>query len=698
MADPATSFQRAFRLHREGHLAEALADYDKLLTQWPTHAEGLHYSGVALVQLGRADAAVARIEQSLRIDAHSPDAWCNLALAYQAQGRHDVAIAALQEALRRDSRQAEIWNNLAGALLTVGRAAEAEQAARQATSLAANHAPSWFNLALCLQAQARIDEALRAATRALQAAPGEIAPSGLKAQLEEALGKLTEARVTLIDALARNPEEASLHFQRAGIEERLGDLPAAAQCCDRALRLAPRHGPALSDLLFLRKRQADWHDLGSLRARFREGVAAGQPHLSPFCLLSDPSSRARQRRCAERWSALFPAAAISEARRVLSADRLRIGYLSSDFHQHATAVLSAGLFEHHDRGRFEIFGYSTGPDDASPMRARLAAAFDCFVDARDWAVDRLASRICADHVDLLVDLKGHTLGAPTAVMARRPAPIQINYLGYPGTMGAPYVDYLIGDALVTPFEHAADYAETLVQLPASYQVNDRQRPIAAAPPRQDLGLPDDAVVFCCFNSSYKINPEVFSAWLSILAQVPRSVLWLLGRGTDVERDPTVMNLRREAATRGADPARLVFARTQPNAEYLALFRRADLFLDTWPYNAHTTASDALWAGCPVLTWLGETFASRVAASLLTAVGLPELIAANVADYVGRAIALAHDAAARDRYRAHLAGHGRASALFDTQATTRGLEAAYLRMADDYRRGVRAPFRVEPPAP
>ena len=209
MADPATSFQRAFRLHREGHLAEALADYDKLLTQWPTHAEGLHYSGVALVQLGRADAAVARIEQSLRIDAHSPDAWCNLALAYQAQGRHDVAIAALQEALRRDSRQAEIWNNLAGALLTVGRAAEAEQAARQATSLAANHAPSWFNLALCLQAQARIDEALRAATRALQAAPGEIAPSGLKAQLEEALGKLTEARVTLIDALARNPEEAS---------------------------------------------------------------------------------------------------------------------------------------------------------------------------------------------------------------------------------------------------------------------------------------------------------------------------------------------------------------------------------------------------------------------------------------------------------------------------------------------------------
>ena len=303
-----------------------------------------------------------------------------------------------------------------------------------------------------------------------------------------------------------------------------------------------------------------------------------------------------------------------------------------------------------------------------------------------------------DQIDILVDLAGHTGHNRLLTFARKPAPVQINYLGYPGTMGASFVDYLIGDAVVTPFEHAADYAETLVQLPASYQINDRQRPIADPPPRRDLGLPDDAVVFCSFNSHYKLNPEVFDAWLSILAQVPRSVLWLLARGMSIERDPAVMNLRREAAARGTDPARLVFAPTRPNANYLALFRRADLFLDTWPYNAHTTASDALWAGCPVLTWLGETFASRVAASLLTAVGLPELIAANVADYVGRAIALAHDAAARDRYRAHLAGHGRASALFDTQATTRGLEAAYLRMADDYRRGVRAPFRVEPPAP
>jgi predicted O-linked N-acetylglucosamine transferase (SPINDLY family) len=259
-------------------------------------------------------------------------------------------------------------------------------------------------------------------------------------------------------------------------------------------------------------------------------------------------------------------------------------------------------------------------------------------------------------------------------------------------MGADYIDYLIGDAVVTPFEHAADYSETLVLLPGSYQVNDRQRPIGATPDRAELGLPNEGVVFSCFNSSFKLNPAVFDAWSRILSAVPGSVLWLLARSDD---DPLIANLRRQGLRRGLDPARLVFTRFRPNAEYLALYRHADLFLDTWPYNAHTTASDALWAGCPVLTWLGETFAGRVAASLLTAVGLPHLIAADEEHYVQQAISLAGDVEMRTALRAHLNGPGRSSSLFDTAATTHAIERAYADMAEQYRSGTRSAFQVDP---
>jgi predicted O-linked N-acetylglucosamine transferase (SPINDLY family) len=376
---------------------------------------------------------------------------------------------------------------------------------------------------------------------------------------------------------------------------------------------------------------------------------------------------------------------------LLSGARLKLGYLSADFHTHATAFLAAGLFEHHDRRAFEVVGYSTGPDDGSPMRTRVTRAFDRFVDAAGWDPARVADTIRRDGIDILIDRKGHTAGAPPAVLALRPAPIQVHYLGYPGTLGGGLVDYLIGDEVVTPVTDAADYAETLALLPGSYQVNDRKRPIAEPPSRGALQLPPGVIVFCCFNNIYKLNSEVFDAWAEILAQVPDSVLWLLARQ---EGDPAIANLRGEARMRGIDPNRLVFAWSRPNAEYLGLYRHADLVLDTWPYNAHTTASDALWAGCPVLTLRGETFAGRVAASLLTAVGLPELVMQDVRGYVDKAVALARNSAERRRLRDYLAGPGHASALFDTAATTSALEAAYLAMADQYRRRARCAFRIE----
>ena len=689
----AAEFERALRLHREGKLREAFLRYDAILKADPDHAAALHYSGVVLHQAGKHAEAIERIRASIRLDPGSADAWSNLAAALEAVDRRDAAIEALKEATRLAPNSPEIWSNLAASELALQHDSDAEQAARRAIASDATHAGAWHNLALALEAQGRVLEALDAATRAAGFVPDEPAFAGHKAQLEVAVGRTDAAEATLVSALSRKPASAPLRFELAGLLERRGDLSGAANAYEQVLRLAPEHGAALSQLAFLRWRLADWRDIGELRTRFRQGVAAGMPLLSPFVLLSQPSTRAEQRRCAEAWAAAL-APSVTPALRLLSGARLRIGYLSADLHTHATAFLAAGLFEQHDRRQFEVFGYSTGPDDGSPMRTRVTRAFDRFVDAAGWGPARLADAIRRDAIDILVDLKGHTEGAAPTVLALRPAPIQVHYLGYPGTLGGGLVDYLIGDEVITPIAHAADYAETLVLLPDSYQVNDRKRPIAEPPSRSVLQLPQNDVVFCCFNNGYKLNPEVFDAWGRILRAVPDSVLWLLARH---QNDSAIDNLRAEAQRRGIDPARVVFAWSRPNAEYLGLYRHADLFLDTWPYNAHTTASDALWAGCPLLTLRGETFAGRVAASLLTAVGLPELIADSVAGYEEKAIAIARSSAQRLRLRDFLAGPGRASPLFDTARTTAALEAAYRMMADQYRRRVREPFRVHPAA-
>ena len=688
--DHAAAFENALRLHQQGKLREAFHGYLAILAEEPDHAPALHYSGVAAHQVGDHSGAVERIRKSIAIDPAPPEPWANLALALAAADRPEAAINALKEAAKRGPKQPEIWSNLAASELQLGRFEDAERSARQALAIAPGHAQAWYNLALVLEPQGRLLEALEAVSKAASLAPAEIPFAGFKAHLQDAAGQAKAARKTLESALAKNPGAAILHRQLAQHDESRGELVSARREFEKAHRLDPGDGAILSQLVDLKKRLADWRGLPALQAAIQAGVARGQPLLTPFSFLSDPSSRMEQRRCATNWSTLFAAAPPDPKPRALSSARLKIGYLSSDFHQHPTALLMAGLFGLHDRRRFEVFGYSTGIDDGSALRVRLIAGFDKFTDARGRRDEALAQRIREDGIDILIDLKGYTDGAPTGVVALRPAPIQAQYLGYPGTMGAGFVDYVIGDEIVTPFAHEVDYAETIVQLPHSYQVNDRERVTGAALARPAVGLPDAGVVFCSFNASYKINPPVLDAWARILAAVPESVLWLLSRG---EGDPMIENLRLAAAARGIDPARLVFAPFRPNPDYQALYRHADLFLDTWPYNAHTTASDALWGGCPVLTWCGETFAGRVAASLLTAAGLAEMIVPDVAGYVAKAIELAGDRAALARHRAYLEGEGRASALFDTAATARALEQAFETMAAQHRSGRRSAFKV-----
>lgn len=683
-------FERALAVHRQGKLREAFHRYDAILKAQPQHAQALHYSGVVLHQAGQRPAAAERIRASLHIDPNCAEAWSNLALVLEAVGRVPAAINALKEAVRLDPRAADLASNLAAMLLTQGAVAEAEAAARHATTSDPQYPHGWYNLALALQQQARVLEALDAVGRALAIAPHEPTFAGLKAQLEVTVAAPVRARSTLESALARNPASAALRFEYANLLENEGEPALAAQAYAQTLRLDPGHGAALSQLLFLRRWLADWTDLPALEQQFRDGVANKVPLLSPFVLLGQPSTREEQRLCADTWSAALAGPPLRVRRPLSKGTRLRIAYLSADFHTHATAFLAAGLFEAHDHDRFDVTAYSLGPDDASPMRARLRKAFPRFVDVRGAAPEAVAERIRSEGTDLLVDLKGHTAGATPRVLALRPAPIQVHYLGYPGTLGGGLVDYLIGDPTATPITHAAGYSEALVRLPGSYQVNDRQRPIVEAPSRAALGLPDGAIVLCNFNATWKLRPEVFDGWAQILQRVPIAVLWLLARR---EGDPAIVNLRREIGARGIDPARLHFATARPNAEYLGLYARADLFLDTWPYNAHTTGSDALWAGCPVVTLQGDTFASRVGASLSLAVGLPELVARSAEEYINLAMRLAQDPEELSRFRAHLAGPGRDSPLFDTVRTTRALEAAFLAIAAQHRRGVHTPIDV-----
>jgi protein O-GlcNAc transferase len=358
-------------------------------------------------------------------------------------------------------------------------------------------------------------------------------------------------------------------------------------------------------------------------------------------------------------------------------ERVRLGYLSANFHAHPVAHLIAGLIEHHDRRRFEVMGYGFDEDDGSALRGRLVGAFDRFVDIADTQDQDAARLIHTDDIDIVVDLHGWTPDCRAKILAYRPAAIQVNYLGYPGTSGAEFIDYIIVDRFVVPAEQQPFFSERAVYLPDCYQCNDDKRETAArTPSRRECGLPERGLVFCCFNNSWKLTPLFFDIWMRLLRAVPESVLWLY------EANPLVKaNLAREAEARGIAPERLVFASRLPQAEHLARHRLADLFLDTLPYNAHTTASDALWAGLPVLTCAGSTFAGRVAGSLLRAVGLDELVTASLEEYEALALQLARDAELLTGLRARLAQNRRSYPLFDTGRYTRHLEAAYWRMSE-----------------
>ena len=607
-----------------------------------------------------------------------PEALYLLGSTLLFEGRFAEARGPLEAAAAGPSRRG-VRYRLGHCYLALGDAARAEQVLRAETEEYPQSANAHNTLGVALVNQDKHAEALAAfrASLSLEAAHAEASANA--ANLLFRLERPEEALPLAARALEANPELADGHLNHGLILHALKRYEEAVASLARAYRIAPDTPYALSSLVWSALHCCDWRTLEAHVGSLREQVRAGRVAAAPFTLVAVSDSHAEQAQCAARHVRETLPERPALRHRPPPGDRIRLVYLSADFHEHATAYLMARLFELHDRQRFELIGVSYGPDDHSATRARIARAFHRFVDVREVSDEAAARRIAELAPSIVVDLKGHTAQARLGILAYRPAPVQATYLGYPGTTAARFIDYAIADRVVIRPEDEPFYAEKIAYLPHSYQVNDDSVAVPPAAPREQLGLPPAAFVFCCFNATYKLQPQCFAVWMRLLAQVAGSVLWLFDHGPVGTR-----NLRAAARERGIEPERLVFAPRVDHAQHLARQRRADLFLDTLPYNAHTTASDALWAGLPVVTCRGSTFAGRVAASLLGALGLPELVTASLAEYEALALRLAREPRALAALREKLERNR--SALFDSERFCRDIERAYLRMWELHQRG------------
>jgi protein O-GlcNAc transferase len=619
----------------------------------PGNPDALATFAHALLASGEIGDAIAICKKAIEIRPSHGPAYSDLGCVLHQDGQFEEAIAAHRKAIELSPRYAEAHNNLGIVFRDLGRYAEALDAYRNAISLKPDYAEAYSNMGVVLGLIGQIPDAVNAYRRAVELAPDFLV-----------------GFVNLAGALAEN--------------NRLGDAIATYA---KALTIRSDHPSAIVDHYHLRRTACDWDGIAAAEEKILNGTFRKGERIASFPVLNMSSTAEDHLLSARQWakgikSPLAVPLAETPPRGAPTERRLRIGYLSNDYYRHATASLIAELIERHDRNRFEIFGYCFTQSDNSELRQRLVSAFDHFVPIGNLSYADAARRINQDGIDILIDLKGYTTGARTEILAARPAPIQVNYLGYPGTMGAPFIDYIVADEFIAPMDQQAFFDEKIVHLPGCYQPNDTKRPIArSAPTRAECGLPERGFVFCTFNNSYKITPEIFGIWMRLLKCVPGSVLWLL-ESNSLMRE----NLQRKAVSMGVDPARLVFAPKMELSVHLARHRNADLFLDTLPVNAHTTASDALWAGLPVLTCAGETMVSRVCGSLLRAVGLADLITYSLDQYERVALEFALNPDRVARLRERLIQNRPNSVLFNIAHYTDGYEAALERMADLRERG------------
>ena len=629
----------------------ALEDLDAALCLVPNSPEAFSNKGNCLNELKRFDEALASYDKAISIKSDYAEAFYNRGITLAGLRRFDEAVASYDKAISTKLDYAEAYNNRGITLGELRRFDEALASYDKAISIKSDYAEAFNNCGVTLGELRRFDEALASYDR----------------------------------AISTRSDYADAFYNRGTTLCELKRFDEALTCYGKAISIKPDFQWLYGSWLHIRMQTSEWSGFDEILREFQfkiEDKKSVTPPLPALALFDDLRLNLR---AARQWiDEKFPSDQLMEPFKTkIFKSKIRIGYFSADFHNHATAYLMAELFELHDRNSFEFYAFSFGPSSIQEMRQRLEVSFDQFIDVSfqsDQDIARLSRTLA---IDIAIDLKGFTQDARTGIFSHRCAPIQVNYIGYPGSMSADYIDYMIADQILIPVESQQFYSEKIVYLPHSYQVNDSKRRISENFfTRTELGLPDDGFVFCCFNNSYKILPDIFDSWMRILQAVEGSVLWLLD-----DNKTSTHNLRREASNRGVSPDRLVFAKRMPIADHLARHRHADLFLDTLPYNAHTTASDALWAGLPVLTRIGQSFAARVAASLLNAVGLPELITTSAEEYEQCAVNLATHPDQMRALKQKLADTRLSSNLFNTPLYVRHLEAAYLSMYERYQDGL-----------
>lgn len=599
-----------------------------------------------------------------------------LGTAYGGLGELERAAACFEQAISIDPRQVDAHNNLGNTLKCLGRLPEAVACFERAIALSPDKAEPHNNLAVTLQGLGAEREALKHFRRALQLQPDRAEGYNNVAILLFKLGERQQALEYFQQALELAPEYAEAWHNFGNVMYALGERVKASQCYARAVQLKPSHAGARSEWLHQLAGICDWDGIDQQSDQLKTLGVTGAA-VVPFSLLSLEDAPERHRHRAERFAAdrFRVTDPVSLIARAADDRRLRIGYFSADYYEHAMMHLMARLFELHNRREFEVHLFSYGPPVHDAMRRRVSAAADLFHDVHALSDTEIATQARRLGIDVAVDLSGYTRNSRLGIFAQRAAPTQVTYLGYPGTTGAPFIDYLLADRVIVPEADHRHYTERIVYLPHCYQINDNTRVISERPmSRSEMGLPEQSIVLCCFNNSFKIGRQEFEIWMRTLRRSPGSVLWLLRASGEAEQ-----NLRQAASRCGVDPSRLIFADRMPLAEHLARHRLADLFVDSFHYNAHTTASDALWAGVPLVTRIGRGFAARVAASLLQAVGLPELVTDSSHGYEQLVWELISDAGRLADVRAKLAVNRDRTPLFDTQASTQALEGIFKRL-------------------
>ena len=636
---------RALQLQRFRRPKEALRDFDRLVALKPDFAENWNNRTVLLEEMGRLEEALASAERARALDPGHAGAWHNRANVLTGLQRMEEALASYDRALTIQPEFFEALHNRGNALNSLKHYEAALASYDRALAIKPDaYARAWTNRGIVLQNLRRFHEAMASFTSALQIEPSDAEALGNRGRL-------------------------------AWVEFR--DYDGAVRDLEQAVARDPDFPYVRGYLLHVKKHGGDWEGLEQEVTLIDAGVRAGKPVVEPFVYQGLNCSPADLKACATAYAARCHPAAPPLHPKTRLPGKIKVGYVSGEFREQATAYLTAGLYECHDRTEFEIIAFDNGPSDGSPIRKRLEAGFDKFLGISRLSDAAAAALIAQEGIDILVNLNGYFGESRTGIFAHRPAPIQVNYLGFPGTLGAAYMDYIIADETVIPQGEEQHYTEAVVRLPNSYQVNDSRRPIAEeTPSHAACDLPMDGFVFCNFNNSYKLAPEIFARWMAILNAVPGSILWLL------EGHPRFAeNIRREAEARGVAGNRIIFAPQIRNEKYLARAKLADLFLDNLPYNAHTTASDALWVGLPLITCRGQTFPGRVAASLLQAIGLCELVTEDLDSYQALAVKLASDPRALRSVREKLAHNRLSTPLFDTKDYTKHLEAAYRTMLE-----------------